>query len=278
MSDIADSTSSGAVVPDALEHERLLESFLEFEKNFHKNYFPLWLGTLIGPWIVTIVAFGVVYLVAGAKFFWQLLFATGCSFAFLGRFSIITRFPGLEPADLFWLVTYQDVMVALFFAFHVGFMFRVPWIGPKIASLSSDSEFILAHQPWMKRMTFLGLLAFIAFPLAATGSVGGAIFGRLLGLSRWAIFWGSAIGAIIGNAAMLFLAEAVTEYLPPDSWIVKWGGVPIIILIIVILERRFSSMKRAFEQQKKLTAEGVETSRSNSAVASGSEMPHIPPE
>jgi uncharacterized membrane protein len=156
------------------------------------------------------------------------------------------------------MVTYQDVLVALFFAFHVGFMFRVPWIGPKIASLSSDSEFILSHQPWMKRMTFLGLLAFIAFPLAATGSAGGAIFGRLLGLSRWLIFWGSTIGAIIGNAAMLFLVVVVKDSLPDNlenSMIVKYGGLPIIIGIIILLERRYTSMKKAFELQKKRQAE-----------------------
>jgi uncharacterized membrane protein len=242
-------------VPTVREHEQLLESFLEFEKNFHKNYFPLWLGTLIGPWVLTVLIFIAVYAIAGSEFCGKLLFATGLSFAFLGRFSIITPSLNLEPSVLFWMVTYQDVMVALFFAFHVGFMFRVPWIGPKIAALSSDSEFILAHQPWMKRMTFIGLLAFIAFPLAATGSVGGAIFGRLLGLSRWAIFWGSAIGAVIGNAAMLFLAELVQKYLPEDSLVVKWGGLLIIVGIILFLERRYCSMKRAFEQQKAAAAE-----------------------
>ena len=255
MSEKASSPTQSHVIPTAREHEQLLQSFLEFEKNFHKNYFPLWLGTLIGPWIVTVVIFCVIYVVTGPEFCGKLLVATGLSFAFLGRFSIITPSLNLEPDVLFWMVTYQDVMVALFFAFHVGFMFRVPWIGPKIAALSSDSEFILAHQPWMRRMTFLGLLAFIAFPLAATGSVGGAIFGRLLGLSRWAIFWGSAIGAVIGNAAMLFLAELVQEYLPENSLTVKWGGLLIIVGIILFLERRYSSMKRAFEKQKEMLAE-----------------------
>lgn len=210
------SSSCQIVIPDALEHERMLDSFLKFERDFHKNYFPLWLGTLIGPLVVTLIAFGIVDILAGPKYCGELLFATGCSLAFLGRFSIITPFPGLTPTDLFWMVTFQDFLVALFFAFHVGFMFRLPWIGPKIAVLSSDSEFILAHQPWMKRATFLGLLAFIAFPLAATGSAGGAIFGRLLGLSRWAIFWGSTIGAVIGNAVMWFLAVVVKESLPEN--------------------------------------------------------------
>lgn len=254
MSETSSLPPQESFLPDADEHERLLESFLSFEKNFHKNYFPLWLGTLIGPPLLTLALIGLIYVVAGPTYSGQLLFAAGCSFGFLGRFSIITPFAGLTPTDLFWMVTYQDVMVALFFAFHVGLMFRVPWIGPKIAALSSDSEFILAHQPWMKRATFLGLLAFIGFPLAATGSVGGAIFGRLLGLSRWAIFWGSTIGAVIGNGSMWILAVLVKDQLPDnmqDSLIVKYGGIFFIVLIVVFLERRYSAMKRAFEEQKK---------------------------
>ena len=258
MLEKAPSIPPANLIPDAVEHERLLESFLRFEKNFHKNHFALWLGTLIGPFVATVILFGVVYIVGGPAYAGKLLFAAACSFAFLGRFSIITPFNGLSPTDLFWMVTYQDAMVALFFAFHVGFMFRLPWIGPKIASLSSDSEFILAHQPWMKRMTFLGLLVFIAFPLAATGSAGGAIFGRLLGLSRWAIFWGSTIGAVIGNWAILMLTVVLKDSLPDNienSPFVKWGGIPIILLIIFILERRYTAMKKAFESQKKRQAE-----------------------
>jgi uncharacterized membrane protein len=230
----------------------MLASFLEFEKNFYRNYFPLWLGTLVGPGVLTFFVLSAVYQVAGREYFLKLSGAALYSFAFAGRFTIITPLQGLSPTELFWMVTYQDVMVALFFAFHVGFMYRLPWVGPKIAELSADSEFILAHQPWMKRLTFLGLLSFIAFPLAATGSVGGAIFGRLLGLSRWAIFWGSAIGAVIGNAAMLFLARTIDTYLPENSPIVTYGGIAVIIGVVVLLERRYTSMKRAYHAQKQI--------------------------
>lgn len=231
----------------------MLASFLEFEKNFYRNYFPLWLGTLIGPWILAAVAFGILYVTASPGYFWKMVNAAFWSFTLLGRFTIVASPSlGVPSAHLFWMVTYQDLLVALFFAFHVGYMYRLPWVGPKIAELSVDSEFILAHQPWMKRLTFLGLLAFIAFPLAATGSVGGAIFGRLLGLSRWAIFWGSTIGAVIGNAGMLFLSKSIARMFPAlqDDPIMKWGGIPIVLLIVLILERRYRSMKNAYVAQK----------------------------
>lgn len=264
MPDHASNCALKPSIPSAEEHDQLLDSFLEFEKSFHKDFFLLWLGTLVGPGIVTFVVFSVIYTAYGSHFFWQLMAAACASFAFLGRFSIITPFPGMTPTSLFWMVCIQDVLVAFFLAFHVGFMFRLPWIGPKIAALSSDSEFILAHQPWMKRMTFFGLIAFIAFPLAATGSIGGAIIGRLLGLSRWAIFLGSTIGAVAGNAAMLFLAEAAAEFLPPDSVLVKWGGLPIILLSVFILERRYSAMKKAFQGQKNAGANNPDSITSSS--------------
>jgi uncharacterized membrane protein len=251
---MADSTPPPTIV-SMEEHEQMLVSFLEFEKNFYRNYFPLWLGTLIGPWILTFILIGVLYVIHldDLAYWWKLVNAAFWSFVLFGRFTIVaSQSLGVPATHLFWMVTYQDVMVALFFTFHVGFMYRLPWVGPKIAELSVDSEFILAHQPWMKRLTFLGLLVFIAFPLAATGSVGGAIFGRLLGLSRWAIFWGSSIGAIIGNAAMLFLNKSVERMFPglQDNPVMKWGGLPIILLIILLLERRYRTMKNAFVAQQ----------------------------
>jgi uncharacterized membrane protein len=257
MSDPTPQPSTASVTAE--EHEQMLASFLEFEKNFYRNYFPLWLGTLIGPGILTAIILGVLYVVHinDPAYFWKIANAAFWSFVLFGRFTIVASSSlGLPPVHLFWMVTYQDIMVALFFAFHVGYMYRLPWVGPKIAELSVDSEFILSHQPWMKRLTFLGLLVFIAFPLAATGSVGGAIFGRLLGLSRWAIFWGSAIGAVIGNAMMLFLAKSVEKMFPQlqDDPVMKWGGLPIILLLILILERRYRSMKKAFVAQKQADA------------------------
>lgn len=261
-----DSSSSTAACVTAEEHEQMLASFLQFEKNFYRNYFPLWLGTLIGPWILTAILFGVLYVTSDHAYWWKLVNAAFWSFVLLGRFTIVASSSLRLPAThLFWMVTYQDVMVALFFAFHVGYMYRLPWVGPKIAELSVDSEFILAHQPWMKRLTFLGLLAFIAFPLAATGSVGGAIFGRLLGLSRWGIFWGSALGAVIGNAGMLFLHKSIEQMFPnlQDDPIMKWGGIPILLLIILLLERRYRAMKKAYLTQKQAAAASGSTGLSD---------------
>ncbi len=247
---------------DRARKQQLLDAFHQFEKSFKQRFPVVWWGTLIGPWLVTFFVAVAIYLLAGARFFWQMLTASVVAFVFAGRFAIpldaVANLKGLdllEPWHMFWMVTYQDVMVALFMAFHVGFLFKLPKIGPKIAELTVDGEMILSLQPWMRKATFFGLIAFIAFPLAATGSVGGAIFGRLLGLSRWATFWGSVIGAVIGNGAMLYLSKVMLALFPENSLLVKLGGPAIIVVIIVMLERRYRSMKRQFLEVRELHAD-----------------------
>lgn len=258
----AGASPAPAADADHARKQELLEAFYQFEKSFKQRFPVVWWSTLVGPWIVTGVLAGLIFLLAGGRFFWQILTAAVVAFFFAGRFVIpldaMANLKGLdllEPWHMFWMVTYQDVMVALFMAFHVGFLFRLPKIGPKIAELTVDGEMILSLQPWMRKATFFGLIAFIAFPLAATGSVGGAIFGRLLGLSRWATFWGSVIGAVLGNWAMLSLSKIMLSLFPKDSLLVTLGGPALIVVIIILLERRYRSMKRQFLELRELHAE-----------------------
>lgn len=258
----AGASPAPAADTDHARKQELLEAFYQFEKSFRQRFPVVWWGTLVGPWIVTGVLAGLIFLLGGGRFFWQMLTAAVVAFFFAGRFVIpldaMANLKGLdllEPWHMFWMVTYQDVMVALFMAFHVGFLFRLPKIGPKIAELTVDGEMILSLQPWMRKATFFGLIAFIAFPLAATGSVGGAIFGRLLGLSRWATFWGSVIGAVIGNWAMLSLSKMMLSLFPKDSLLVTLGGPALIVVIIILLERRYRSMKRQFLELRELHTE-----------------------
>lgn len=245
---MADSTPPN-VVASPVDHQFDLESFLSAEKSLYRTNFLLWLATLVGPVILTFAGFIIISVYAGPAYSALLANAAFWSFVMLGRFTIMaSESLGVPAAHLFWMVTYQDIMVGLFCAFHIGFIYRLPWIGNKVAALSADSEFILVQQPWMKRLTFLGLVAFIAFPLGATGSVGGAIFGRLLGLSRWSILWGSTIGAVIGNSSMFLLHQTIIKLFPKlhDDPTLKWSGLAVVFVIIVVLERRYRSLKKTY--------------------------------
>ena len=123
--------------PEALRQE-LLHSFTAFEKNFRRSYPLTWLATLIGPAVLTIAVLAGLGFIFGWGYPQKLISHAILTAAFLGRFVILVGIEGvahesfdisLRPSELFMLVTYMDVVAAVFVAFHMGILFRLPYIG-----------------------------------------------------------------------------------------------------------------------------------------------------
>lgn len=229
-------------------------SDLERNLAFRREHPFWWWFTLVGPVPVTLVVLAVLWFERGAEFVWQLVATAIATFFLFGRFVILG---GTSPemnqistyltsGELFAMVVYMDVAVACVLAFHLGFLYRLPYIGPQLEALRYDSEFILHSNRWMRRATFLGLVAFVAFPLAATGSVGGAIFGRLLGMSRAATFTGVVLGSLVGCGAMYFGAALINAHLDRDNPWLLFGGIAVIAALILFLNHRYRQLKQRF--------------------------------
>ena len=144
------------------------------------------------------------------------------------------------------MVTYMDVLTALFVTFHMGFLFRLPMIGSKIAGLASDGKFMMEQQPWLRRLAFFALTAFVIFPTSTTGSIGGSIFGRLLGLGRFRTVLGVMLGSLMGNAVMYFFAKEINQWIGPDSWWLKLSGVLLLIFGVMFIEWRYRKAKNKY--------------------------------
>lgn len=235
----------------SVQRELVLASFREIESSFRNNHRILWLLTLLGPPVLTVLIVVSLYFFHGWTYTRDIVAFAFLTFFFFGRFAIpfveqLNLPSELSARGVFALVTYMDLMVAFIIPFHIGLIFRIPWLGPKVSALVADGQFILQHNPWMKRASFLGLIAFVMFPLAATGSVGGAIFSRLLGMSRLASILGIAIGSLLGNGIMFLFANFFREHLNKDDPLVQYGGIAVIVVIIIVLERRYRAAKRRY--------------------------------
>jgi uncharacterized membrane protein len=241
------------LAPDPLDPEqRLREAYLEFEAAFRREHPVIWWCSLVGPVVVSAAVVLVVYLVSGAAYTWRLLAMVAAAMWFFGRFVIlgghdpdVSRYTGgMTPGELFWMVTYLDVMVALLLALHVGYLFRLPLVGRRIATLFADARFILSAQPWMKRAALAGLVAFVGFPFQATGSIGGSLMGRVLGLGRVATFGGIVFGSLIGNSLMLLGSDLANVYLDKNHPMVKYSGIVLIAAVIVAMNAWYHWIKR----------------------------------
>ena len=221
------------------------------ESELRKSRPTIWWLTLVGPFLLTFLLLGFLLAAFGPRYVRQLVITGLVTFFALGKFVILggeeagsAQIPDfLTPEQLFLLVVYMDLMTATVLVFHLGVLFRIPGLGKRLLNLVEDGEFILSRSPWMKRATFLGTVAFVTFPLAATGSVGGSIFGRLLGMKRRSTFTAIAIGSVLGCGVMYFGAGLINRYLDRESPVVVIGGIVVILAVILLLNFRYRSLK-----------------------------------
>ena len=64
-----------------------------------------------------------------------------------GEVDVIRSFFTTE--ELVVLVLYLDLFTACVLTFHLGFLLKLPVIGPKLTDLVLDDQFILHKNPWI---------------------------------------------------------------------------------------------------------------------------------
>ena len=235
-----------------------LDAESTLETQFRQEYPTVWLLTLVAPFAATAGMLVLVWLFSGWNIVQRLVGTSLATFFFFGRFVILGGSgAGMEDVRFFTagqlalMVFWMDMMVASLLVFHLGFLFKLPWIGARFNALVEDGQFILAAHPWMKRATFVGIVAFVMVPLAATGSIGGSIFGRLLGLPRRATFLGIVLGSAMGCGLMYFGAGLINRYVNRDDPMLTVGGIVVIAAVIVLLQLRYKHTKEAYQRQKR---------------------------
>jgi uncharacterized membrane protein len=231
--------------------------------DYRKSHPVAWWLALVGPVVISAALLGCIALIQGFDVAYSYAAAAVSAFLFLGRFIILIGqnepnadsiffLKHLTASNLFVMLTYMDTMVAMFVAFHMGIIFRLPWVGPRIQGVVSDSQFILRKQPWIRRTAFIGLVGFVIFPSSTTGSVGGSIFGRLLGMKRWRVVVAILVGSILGNGIMLLFSKQIAKYIDNESWTLRLLGVVLMIVVLFVVERKFQSIKAEYMAQEEL--------------------------
>jgi len=262
----ASTNASTDAMTQSSSFEEAHASLLDFEKDYRHDHRIAWWMALVGPFLLTAILLGFIYLIQGPKVALSYVAAAASAFFLFGRFIILMGaqeanvadaplfLKHLEPRNLFMMLTYLDVMVALFVAFHMGIIFRLPVIGPKIADMVTDGQFILRKQPWIRRAAFFGLVGFVIFPTSTTGSIGGSIFGRLLGMHRLRVVLAILAGSVLGNGLMLMFSKQIAKSGLGDNWALRISGVMAMLFALFLFEKKFRSLKEFYVAQEKQEA------------------------
>lgn len=229
------------------EQERIVNEAGEFDARFRQDHPYLWWGSLFGPVALTALILGILAMEYG-KAYVRLIVATAfATFFFFGRFVILggehaEESTFLSPEALVAMVLFMDLITAVLIGFHAGVMWRLPIVGRRLHQLVVQGQILIARNPRVKRATFLTIVAFVMFPLAATGSIGGSLFARLLGMGRVATLLAVLIGSLLGCGLMYYGATLINRYLDRSNPLVTIGGIACVVAIIAVLTRRFQKM------------------------------------
>jgi uncharacterized membrane protein len=136
--------------------------------------------------------------------------------AFFGGGKLIILAGAVEQAPLgTWplaaLLVYMDLATALVVMGGMQHLYKVPAAGPRIAAARRSGWRFLQRHPWTRHATWLSLAGFVAVPFNGTGALVGALLGRMLGLSRWAILSATAVGAGAGAVALALVGDYWAE-------------------------------------------------------------------
>lgn len=226
----------------------VLLSEATFQRSFRRERPILWASTLFGPFAVSGLVLTVLWMIQGAAFVQKLALFSLATFFFFGKFVILGGdVAGVDPEyrrlltreQLFLLVFWLDMMTATVLVFHIGLLYRIPWLGRRLLAVARDGEAILRSQAWVRRVTFLTIILLVAFPLAATGAVAASIFGRLLGMARLSTYIGISVGSLLGCGLMYTGAGVVNRYIDREDPMLLISGIAVIIGIILILNWRY---------------------------------------
>jgi uncharacterized membrane protein len=238
MSSIPDASSADDDGPDVM-------SSLEHESNdLWKQHRLVAFGTLTIPVWLSMGILIAAFLVQGSGLVRRLLLATLAAAA-AGRFIIWggdtgSTSIGFSAMQLALVVLYLDTIWAVVLTWHAGFLFHLPWLGQRLRAAVGEGSDLLKRNRWMRRMTVIAVLLFVMLPVSSTGSIGGSLLGRLLGLSQLATFSVVLLGSVIGGAIMLVGAELLEPWFSEVSPLARYGGVVALVVVAFVLSRRYS--------------------------------------
>ncbi len=225
------------------DSDRLMKSLETESDDLWKQHPVAAVLTLTLPIWLTTFALVAAWLFGGRLLVRKLLVAATASAA-AGRFIILGGDSGDQPAgfshiQLALLVFYLDTIWAVVLTWHAGALFHLPWLGKRLKSAVHEGNQLLRHNRWMRRVTVGAVLAFVMLPVSSTGSIGGSLLGRLLGLSRKGTLIIVLIGSVLGCAVMYAGAAALGRYISGSNPVVRYGGIAIVVLMLYVLTQRY---------------------------------------
>ena len=156
-------------------------------------------------------------------------------------------FENLTTWDLVAVTAFFTCATAFLYSYNIDLLERLPGIGPRMRTARASMEHTLRARPWIRRFALLGVGFFVLLPLPGSGSLGGSILGRLIGLSRLGAFAAVSVGGGLVCLAYGAFGETFRRFGEANrlSTPVKIAGAAAFLLVLVVIGRLVGRRLRA---------------------------------
>jgi len=236
-------------------------------------------GYLFGPPLLGAFALGLIFLVEGQRAMYEVggaglasLLGAGTTVIF-GKAALgdeIFNF-SLTSWHLAYIVMFVNAVSAYWYAYNVDVLEKLWWIGPRMKQARRNAVSVLQERPWIRRWAVVGVGAFVVTPLPGSGALGGALMGRIMGVTRWATFVSVSIAGVIVSCAYALLANELKEVLDKmQEFVPPWARVTIAVIGVLFMIWLVSKIVKWFAKQE-ATETVSEPTPTDELITAGSE-------
>lgn len=165
------------------------------------------------------------------------------SFFLLGKFLPIVAVTGLpgfydagsglfSPYDFGVVIWIMDSITVLLIVYSLEIFYKIPLIGRFLDRANQDAACVLHAFPKFRRISRIGIVLFVLFPVAGTGAIGGSLIGAILGLNRFWLMLCVSFGGFLGGMSMSF---ATVNFTAQVKWLQQHKGDPQYLILTGIL-------------------------------------------
>jgi len=93
---------------------------------------------------------------------------------------------------------------------------KIPLLGQLLEKGMTAARDYTEAQPWIRRLSTIGLIFFVFFPLQGTGTMNGSILGRLLGMDEARVFASVCVGSLASCLVISLGADVLLDVYQED--------------------------------------------------------------
>ena len=156
-------------------------------------------------------------------------------------------FTHLTTESLVAVTVFFTCVTAFFYAYNFDLLERLPRLGPWVHRTRASMQATLDEKPWIRRFALFGVGFFVLLPLPGSGTLGGSIVGRLVGLSRWGSFIAVAIGGSLVCFVYGWFGESLVRFGDAHrlTTVEKVGAAAVFLVVLAVIGKWIGRRRRA---------------------------------